>query len=86
MRWLKKTLNYPDSSLKQKTEGTVIVKFYFTKEGKLHDFKILRSVNGELDAEALRVMNLMTAWHPAIIAGVPIEYYALQPVVFQINP
>jgi len=84
LRWLEKTLKYPDAALQQKIQGSVIVKFWIAKDGKAHDFKILQSVNPELDAEALRVLNQMPDWHPAIIAGIPIDYYALQPVVFRL--
>jgi bla regulator protein blaR1 len=76
--WLSQYLKYPDEAVKEKVEGIVVVRFIITKSGKLDDFIIIKSIHPLLDAEALRVLNLMPDWKPAMQEGEPkdVYYYA----------
>lgn len=85
LRFLNKTLRYPDSAVTYEIQGTVIVDFMVSKEGKAHNFHISQSVDKNLDAEALRVMNLMPDWIPAIYGGIPSDSYKRQPIVFRLQ-
>lgn len=80
-----KNLRYPDSAVVYEIQGTVIVRFHVSKEGKVSNLIVEQSVNPYLDAEALRVIGLMRDWKPAIVAGVPVESYHLQPVAFNLQ-
>lgn len=82
--FLNKNLRYPDSAVIHEIQGTVVVRIHLSKEGKVSHLQIERSVDPYLDAEALRVMKLMADWEPAIVAGVPVESYQLQPVIFKL--
>lgn len=83
--FLNKHLRYPDSAVVHEIEGNVIVRIHISREGKVTDLLVDQPVNQYLDAEALRVMRLMPDWEPALMAGVPIESYRLQPVVFKLT-
>lgn len=85
LRFLNKTLRYPDSAVVYEIQGTVIVDFMISKEGKASNFHVTQSVNKDLDAEALRVMNLMPDWIPAIAGGILTESYKRQPIVFKLQ-
>ncbi len=82
LRFLNKTLRYPDSAVIHEIQGTVVIRFGLSKEGKVSYLKVTQSVDTYLDAEALRVMNLMPDWYPAVVAGVPVESFHVQPIVF----
>jgi protein TonB len=82
---MNKTLRYPDSAQVYEIEGTVLVRFKITKDGKVADLQIAQSTNKYLDEEALRVMALMPDWQPEIAAGIRIDSYHLQPVVFNLG-
>lgn len=87
-RWLyflNKNLRYPDSAYVYEIQGTVIIDFIISKEGRPHNFHVSQSVNPYLDAEALRVARAMPDWIPAIYAGIPSESYKRQPIVFQLQ-
>lgn len=83
--FLNKNLRYPDSAVVYEIQGTVMVRIHINKAGKVTHLQIERSVDPYLDAEALRVMKLMPDWEPAIVAGVPVESYQLQPVAFRLQ-
>ncbi|MBS1662184.1 MAG: TonB family protein [Bacteroidetes bacterium] len=83
LRYLNKSLKYPDIAVKRKIEGTVVVVFKVSKEGTPSEFKVVQSVDKSLDEEALRVMREMKDWEPSIVGGVYSDSYIKQPVVFR---
>ena len=64
MAYLSKTLKYPESCKSQNIHGIVIVQFVIDKTGAVKDAKVIRSVEADMDAEALRVINSMPKWEP----------------------
>lgn len=84
LRFLNKTLRYPDSAVIHEIQGTVMIQFIVSKEGKISDLKVIESVDPYLDAEALRVMRLMRDWEPAIEGGIPVDSYHKQPIDFHL--
>ncbi len=85
LRFLNKKLQYPDSAVVYEIQGTVIVDFLVSKEGKAGHFRVGVSANKYLDEEALRVMNEMPLWIPAISGGIPTESYKRQPIIFSLQ-
>ena len=73
--WVDKNLKYPEKAIKGKIEGPVIIRFIVTKNGKLEDFLVTRSVSPVLNDEALRVISLMPDWKPAMQGGEPKNVY-----------
>ena len=84
MKWLTKTLKYPEEALRRHTEGKVMVSFIVGKDGSLSNIKVVRSAGKLLDDEALRVMNLMPKWHPGKDKGKPCRTMVAIPIVFEI--
>lgn len=62
MSFLKRNLSYPVIAKQNGIQGTVFVSFVVEKDGGISDVKVLRGVSAELDAEAIRVINLMPKW------------------------
>lgn len=83
-RFLNKAYHYPDSAGYYGIQGTVIVSFEVLKNGKIAEPHVIKSINKDLDDEALRVIRLMPDWEPAILAGVPYDSNKRQPVVFRL--
>src|ERR1700681_4084082 len=69
-RFLIRNLKYPDTAVKRSIQGTVIIGFNVTKDGKIQDVKVTKSVEASLDKEALRVIGLMPDWEPLIVGGI----------------
>jgi protein TonB len=85
MQFLKQNFKYPKAAIKKETQGTVIVGFMVTKEGKVADLTVIQSVDKKLDEEAVRVIRKAPRWDPAIQGGIPVDSYCKQPIVFRLE-
>ena len=52
LKFLQDNLKYPENAMKNNVQGRVIVQFVVEKDGTLTEFKVARSVDPDLDAEA----------------------------------
>ena len=84
MDYIHKGIVYPESCLKNKKQGRVLVSFVVEKNGSLSDLKILRSVNSEFDKEAVRLVKSMPKWTPAIKNGKYVRCKYVIPVTFKL--
>lgn len=71
-RFLHDHMVYPDAELKEKTEGTVLIAFIVTAEGKGINAKVVESVTPAIDNEALRLLSLIE-WFPSSKDGVGVN-------------
>jgi TonB family protein len=85
LRFLTKTLRYPEKAWKNKIEGTVLVQFIVDEEGNPAEVMVIKSVSPELDAEAVRVISASKDWEPAIYGGRFVKSYKKQPIVFKLT-
>ena len=84
-KYLAENIKYPVMAKNNKVEGRVYITFVIEKDGNVSDAKVLRSVNEELDAEALRVINAMPKWKPGMQQGVPVRVQFNLPIVFKLS-
>ena len=63
-KYVAQNVVYPESCRQSKIEGRVTLEFTVTETGKVADIKILRSVNDDLDREAVRVIAQSPLWTP----------------------
>ena len=61
----------------------VIVQFVVNKDGSISNAKVVRSVDPDLDKEALRVINSMPQWKPGMQKGEPVSVKYTVPIVFR---
>jgi Ca-activated chloride channel family protein len=81
--YIARTLVYPEHLRKQGIHGTVLVTLIINADGSLFSMRIARSVNKELDQEALRVVASMPKWIPATVSGAPVRSTAVTvPITF----
>ncbi|HEV3414019.1 MAG TPA: TonB family protein [Puia sp.] len=85
LRFLNKTLRYPDEAVNHNQQGTVVIHFKVSKDGKTSDFSVVQSASASLDKEALRVIKASGDWQPAIYGGTPTDTYKSQPLVFKLE-
>ena len=84
MKYLAANIKYPASAVKAKKQGRVIVSFVIQKDGSVTNARIVRSVDSELDAEALRIVKAMPNWTPGTQDGKPVNVRYNIPVVFSL--
>ena len=83
--FISSNLRYPQQSMRDGIQGRVMVQFVVDKDGNVRDAKVLRSVNYELDEEALRVIGLMPKWIPGEQKGVKVAVHYVIPVNFKLR-
>ncbi len=80
--YIQKNLKYPQPSINNGIEGVVNVKFLVKTDGALDKFSIVRLVDPDLEAEAVRLVKGMPAWNPATVAGKPVDSESNVEVIF----
>ena len=80
--FLSKNIVYPPEAFQNGIKGTVYVEFIVEKDGSISNAKVLRGVESSLDAEALRVVNLMPKWMPGRKNGNPARVQFTIPIKF----
>jgi TonB family protein len=70
---------YPEQARKDSIEGRVVVSFTVESDGTITNAQVVKSLHPLLDAEALRVVNLMPKWEP----GAQSRYNL--PIYFKLN-
>ena len=84
-KYVAQNVVYPESCRQSKIEGRVTLEFTVTETGKVGDIRILRSVNSDLDREAVRVVAQSPLWTPGRDENgkvVPVKYTF--PVIFKL--
>lgn len=61
-------LVYPSAALRQEISGTVELFFVVERSGRSSNIKVLRSVGGGCNEEAIRLLQMMR-WRPGILDG-----------------
>lgn len=84
MKYLAANIKYPASAVKVKKQSRVLVTFVIQKDGSVTNARIARSVDPELDAEALRIVKAMPNWTPGTQDGKPVNVKYIIPVKFSL--
>ena len=85
MKFLAKNIKYPVVAQEAKIEGRVIVQFVIERDGSVSDAKVMRGVNSELDAEAIRVVSMMPKWIPGKQRGKAVAVKYTMPIMFRLQ-
>lgn len=83
--FIKQNLQYPESAKEQGVEGIVVITFIVEKDGSIAFLRIDQSVNEELDAEAIRLVNIMPKWEPGNIGPSFTRVPYTLPIVFKLD-
>ena len=85
MKFLQRNIQYPANAAKNEVEGRVILQFVVEKDGQIGDVKVVRSVDPELDAEAMRVVKSMPNFIPGRQDGKPVAVLYTIPISFKLQ-
>ena len=85
MKFLQMNINYPPMAAANKIGGRVVVQFIVDKTGQVGDVKVVRSVNEEIDAEAVRVVKSMPNFTPGQQDGKPVSVWYTLPISFKLQ-
>ena len=85
MKYLADNLRYPIRAQENGIQGIVHVRFAVDEEGRIPFAKVMKSVDKDLDAEALRVVKSMPQWIPGMQRGRKVKVLMNLPVVFRLK-
>ena len=85
MKYLAQNIQYPVNAARNNVEGRVVLQFVVEKDGRIGEVKIARTVDPELDAEALRVVKSMPNFIPGRQHGKPVAVWYTIPISFKLQ-
>lgn len=84
-QFLSENIVYPPVAYDNNVEGRVIVQFVVEKDGSVGEIKILRSVEVNLDYEAIRLCKILPKFKPGMMDGKPVRVWYTLPVTFKLE-
>lgn len=84
-KFISSNLNYPAMAIENNVQGKVIVQFVVTKDGSIGNVKVVRSVDRDLDNEAIRVCKKLPKFIPGKQNGQPVNVWYTLPVTFKLQ-
>jgi len=82
LNFIKNNTQYPEQAKVEKIEGRVIIRFIVTTDGKIEGISVLKGVHPLLDAEAVRIVGIITGWKPGMQGGKAVNTWYMVPVGF----
>ena len=85
MKYLQSHINYPPMAAENNVQGRVVVQFVVDKTGKVGAVKVVRSVDKDLDKEAVRVCKSLPKFTPGRQNGQAVSVWYTLPVTFKLQ-
>jgi TonB family protein len=83
--WVYVYLRYPQVAMDMGIQGIVNVEFVVEADGTVTNVKVTRSVDEDLDREAVRVVSASPKWRPAIKNGEKVRVKYSLPIEFRLK-
>lgn len=84
MEYIKNNIQYPQSAIDNGVQGRVVVQFAIKKDGSIGDVKVVRSIDRDLDKEAVRIVKTLPKFTPGKMNGMPVNVWYTLPVTFKL--
>ncbi|NQZ77081.1 MAG: energy transducer TonB [Ekhidna sp.] len=81
--FLGENLTYPEEAFQMGKEGSVYVQFIIEKDGSISDVVAIRGIGAGCDEEAVRALNQMPNWKPALHEGKLVRQQMVQKITFR---
>ena len=85
LEYLRKNIKYPAICRENNIQGRVIVQFVVDKTGRVGEVKLVRTVDKDLDNEAVRVCKSLPKFTPGRQNGQPVSVWYTLPVTFKLQ-
>ena len=85
MKYIQKNVKYPAIAKEYNITGKVYVSFIVDKSGKVTNVKVVRGVDKNLDAEAVRVVKSLPKYKPGKQRGKSVRVMFTIPINFTLN-
>ena len=85
MKYLMANVKYPENAAKNDIQGRVILQFVVDKTGEVGEVKVVRPIDEELDAEAVRVVKTLPKFEPGRQDGKAVAVWYTVPIIFKLQ-
>ena len=85
MKYIQKNVKYPPIAKEYNITGKVYVSFIVDRQGKVTNVKVVRGVDKNLDAEAVRVVKSLPKYKPGKQRGKAVRVMFTIPINFTLN-
>jgi len=85
LKYIAENTRYPEHAKKNNIQGRVILRFCITAKGNVERESVLRGVDPEIDAEALRVVSSLPPFKPGKQGGKEVPVWYMVPITFALN-
>lgn len=85
MKCLSENFRYPAIAIENNVQGKVVVRMVIEKDGSIGECTVVKSVDKDLDNEALRLARSLPKWIPAKYKGQKVRSYFTLPINFHLQ-
>ena len=85
LKYIQKNVKYPPIAKEYNITGKVYVRFIVDKSGSVTNVEVVRGVDKNLDAEAVRVVKSLPKYKPGKQRGKPVRVMFTVPINFTLN-
>ncbi len=85
LKWVAKTMKYPNQAKRMGVEGKVYVQFVIDKDGSITEVKAVRGIGAGCDEEAVRVLGMSKKWKPGKQRGRAVKQRMILPINFKLG-
>ena len=85
VKYIDSHIKYPPSAAKNNIQGKVVVQFVVKNDGSIGEVKVVRSVDKDLDKEAIRVIKSLPKFTPGRHDGKAVSVWYSLPVPFKLK-
>jgi TonB family protein len=82
LKFIAENKKYPEAAKADTIQGKVIVRFIVNTEGNTEGITVLKGVHPLLDAEAVRVVKLLSGFKPGMQGGKAVNVWYMVPINF----
>ena len=85
LAFIRQNTKYPETAKANKVEGRVIVRFCITDTGGVNQVSVLKGIDPDLDAEAIRVVKSLPKFKPGKQGGKPVNVWYMVPITYGLS-
>ena len=82
LKFIAENTKYPEAAKAEKIQGKVIIRFIVNAEGNTEGISVLKGVHPLLDAEAVRVVSMLSGFKPGMQGGKAVPVWYMVPINF----
>jgi TonB family protein len=85
LKYIGSHTTYPENAKNKNVQGRVIIRFCVTSEGGVSRIGVVKGVDPELDAEAVRVVKSLPPFEPGRQGGIAVPVWYMVPITFTLK-